>query len=287
MVALIQEANRQVYERAREDADASGMGTTITVALFENGSVVDRPRRRLARLPAPRRRGRPADRRPLARRGARPQRPAVARGSRVAPAALRDHARARNRPGRRRRHVLGRGEAGRPVPDLLRRAHVDGRRRGDPRASSSSTATTSSGREGARRRGQPRRRRGQHHGRLLRGRRRRRRRTPGETKPMPALGVGAAAADRRGHARPRLDGVPASTRWSSARAGAPETQPTRAADRKPSRRRRARRRAARLVIALAVVAGLALLVSWLLGRSHDAAELPQPRARQPLRRRAC
>jgi protein phosphatase len=39
VVALIQEANRQVYERAREDTDASGMGTTITVALFENGIV--------------------------------------------------------------------------------------------------------------------------------------------------------------------------------------------------------------------------------------------------------
>jgi PPM family protein phosphatase len=39
VVALIQEANRQVYERAREDADASGMGTTITVALFESGTV--------------------------------------------------------------------------------------------------------------------------------------------------------------------------------------------------------------------------------------------------------
>ena len=39
VVALIQEANRQVYERAREDSDASGMGTTITVALFEDGVV--------------------------------------------------------------------------------------------------------------------------------------------------------------------------------------------------------------------------------------------------------
>ena len=39
VIALIQEANRQVYERAREDADASGMGTTITVALFEDGIV--------------------------------------------------------------------------------------------------------------------------------------------------------------------------------------------------------------------------------------------------------
>ena len=39
VTALIQEANRQVYDRAREDSDASGMGTTITVALFENGLV--------------------------------------------------------------------------------------------------------------------------------------------------------------------------------------------------------------------------------------------------------
>ena len=39
VVALIQKANRQVYERARDDADASGMGTTITVALVEDGVV--------------------------------------------------------------------------------------------------------------------------------------------------------------------------------------------------------------------------------------------------------
>ena len=39
VVALIQQANRRVYERASEDSDASGMGTTITVALFEDGVV--------------------------------------------------------------------------------------------------------------------------------------------------------------------------------------------------------------------------------------------------------
>jgi len=39
VMALIQEANRQVYERAKEDSDASGMGTTITVALFEDDLV--------------------------------------------------------------------------------------------------------------------------------------------------------------------------------------------------------------------------------------------------------
>jgi PPM family protein phosphatase len=35
VVELIQEANRRVYERAHEDAAASGMGTTMTVALVD------------------------------------------------------------------------------------------------------------------------------------------------------------------------------------------------------------------------------------------------------------
>ncbi len=39
VIALVQKANRQVFDRAREDADASGMGTTITVALVEDGVV--------------------------------------------------------------------------------------------------------------------------------------------------------------------------------------------------------------------------------------------------------
>jgi PPM family protein phosphatase len=39
VVALIQEANRRVYERGAEDSAASGMGTTITVALVEDGAV--------------------------------------------------------------------------------------------------------------------------------------------------------------------------------------------------------------------------------------------------------
>ena len=42
VVDLIQEANRRVYDRAHEDAEASGMGTTMTVALVdaEHGRVV-------------------------------------------------------------------------------------------------------------------------------------------------------------------------------------------------------------------------------------------------------
>jgi PPM family protein phosphatase len=39
VVALIQEANRRVYERSAEDAAVSGMGTTMTVALVEDGNV--------------------------------------------------------------------------------------------------------------------------------------------------------------------------------------------------------------------------------------------------------
>jgi protein phosphatase len=39
VVALIQQANRNVYERSAEDADVSGMGTTMIVALVEDSSV--------------------------------------------------------------------------------------------------------------------------------------------------------------------------------------------------------------------------------------------------------
>src|SRR5712691_8520793 len=39
VLSLIQEANRRVYERSNADPNASGMGTTITVALVEDGDV--------------------------------------------------------------------------------------------------------------------------------------------------------------------------------------------------------------------------------------------------------
>jgi PPM family protein phosphatase len=39
VVALINEANRRVYERSSEDENVSGMGTTITVALVEDSTV--------------------------------------------------------------------------------------------------------------------------------------------------------------------------------------------------------------------------------------------------------
>ena len=40
IVSLIQEANRRVYDRSNRDPSASGMGTTMTVALVEDGQVV-------------------------------------------------------------------------------------------------------------------------------------------------------------------------------------------------------------------------------------------------------
>jgi PPM family protein phosphatase len=39
VVSLIQDANRRVYEKAREDAGLSGMGTTLTLALVGDGHV--------------------------------------------------------------------------------------------------------------------------------------------------------------------------------------------------------------------------------------------------------
>jgi protein phosphatase len=39
VAALIQEANRRVYERSNEDPSASGMGTTMTVALVDDSGV--------------------------------------------------------------------------------------------------------------------------------------------------------------------------------------------------------------------------------------------------------
>jgi protein phosphatase len=40
VVALINEANRRVFERSSEDADVSGMGTTMIVAIVEDAGVV-------------------------------------------------------------------------------------------------------------------------------------------------------------------------------------------------------------------------------------------------------
>ena len=150
VVQLIQEANRRVHERASTDAETSGMGTTITVALVEDdGSVtfghVGDSRAYLLRDDRPG----AADRRPLARRRAGPPRRAVGGGGRGAPAALGDHARTRHGSRRRRRRVLGRRRGRRPVSHLLGRAVGHGRRGRRSRRSCGSTATTSTRRRAA------------------------------------------------------------------------------------------------------------------------------------------
>ncbi|MGH3061998.1 MAG: protein phosphatase 2C domain-containing protein, partial [Gaiellaceae bacterium] len=38
--AIIKEANRRIYDRARTDSEVSGMGTTVTAALLGDGGVV-------------------------------------------------------------------------------------------------------------------------------------------------------------------------------------------------------------------------------------------------------
>jgi protein phosphatase len=40
VTAIIQEANRRIFERARVDSEVSGMGTTVTAALLEKGRIV-------------------------------------------------------------------------------------------------------------------------------------------------------------------------------------------------------------------------------------------------------
>ena len=171
VVALIQEANRQVYDRAREDSDAAGMGTTITVALFEDGIVsighVGDSRAYLIR-----------DRKVDQLTEDHSLVAELVRTGRLSPEEAESHP---------QRSVITRalgtdpdvdvdsfsvaGEAGRPVPDLLRRADVDARRRGDLRRRRAQPRGPRLLRQGAHRGRQPQRRRGQHHGRLLRGRR--------------------------------------------------------------------------------------------------------------------
>ena len=199
--ALIREANRRIWQASTEDVTASGMGTTVTVALVEGRPGHDRPRRRLARLPRPRPADRAAHRRPLARRRAGAQRQALGRGGPRAPAALRDHARARHRARRRDRHVHRGGPARRPLPALLRRTLLDGGGRRDPRGARGQARQPGSGRARARPRRQPKRRRGQHHGRLLRAGRRRGDRSPSAGAPTRTRST--APSRSRSRLRPR------------------------------------------------------------------------------------
>ena len=135
--ATIGVANRRIWERSRTDAEASGMGTTVTAALVgPNGAVVVRARRRQPRVPPARRRPPAPVRGPLAGARARAPGRAVRGRGRAAPSAQRDHARARHRRGGADRHLLARGPARRRAAPVHRRPEHDDLRaghRGRPR----------------------------------------------------------------------------------------------------------------------------------------------------------
>ena len=127
----IEAANRTIHEqraarpRAGRDGDDDDGGDRRP----RGRGGGDRPRRRQPRLPLPRRPPRTAHPRPLAGRGDAAQGPAHRRPGRGPPAALDHHPRARPRTGGRGRRADGAGAGRRRLPDLLRRADDDARRR--------------------------------------------------------------------------------------------------------------------------------------------------------------
>ena len=189
-----------------------------------------RARRRLPRLPDPRPQHRAADRRPFAGRGARAERQALARRGRDPPAALGDHARARDGSRCRRRHVHRGAPGRRPLLHLLGRPDVHGRERRDPRRRRAAAGRPRCGRARARGDGEPERRRGQHHRRLLRDRPTRGADVPEETAQMPAVEENGAVDDE--DTLSGLEGIPAvdtmvvpSTEAAGGRRAAAETEP--------------------------------------------------------------
>ena len=174
VAALIEEANRRIWERAVTDPATSGMGTTVTAALVDAaaGQVAI---------------GHVGDSRAyLLRGGALEQlttdhslvaelvreRRAHSRGGRAPSAALGDHPRARHRAVGARGDVHRRGRDRRSVPPLLRRPVRDARATTtSPRPSRAPGATRPTLQRALDRRGERTRRRGQHHGRAVRARR--------------------------------------------------------------------------------------------------------------------
>ena len=264
------------------------MGTTMTVALVEDGGVaighVGDSRAYLVRD----RKARAADRRPLARRRARAQRPAHARGGGHPPAALGDHPRGRHRPGRRRRHVLGRGRSRATSSCSAPTGSRHGRRRDDPRRRRAAAATTSTR---PRRRSIERANRGGGEDNISRPLRDRPTTAPERSRPRRRR-CPSSHGDRRRRSRGRRGHAHRARRASPARRHDRSSRRRRRARRTrgPSRRRsrRAERfgvRAARLVsrsrsspvLVAARLTGCSARAGWSLA--------PQPRARQPARRR--
>ncbi len=266
VVALIQKANRQVFDRAREDADASGMGTTITVALVEDGVVAI---------------GHVGDSRAYLIRDHKVEQltedhslvAELVRSGRLSPEEAEIHP---------QRSVITRALG--TDPDVDVDSFSVEARAGDVFLICSDGLTSmiddetilgiveprrddlERGREGADRSGESQRRRGQHHRRLLRDDRQgagASGRDEGD-----ARDAGARSSEhrgRRGHpVRPRgRAGRPDDGR----RAGRSQGEHRRSAEPEPPKERFSVQ-AARLVVALAVVAALALLVYWLLGQSR-------------------
>ena len=238
LAAVVRRGQRQIHDVARATSGAPGMGTTLTAAYVGERRHRDRPRRRLARLPLPRRRAERLTEDHSLVEEMRAPRPAHRRGGRRAPAALDHHPRARTRARRRGRHPLVAGPRRRRLPALQRRADVDDRRgRRSRRSCARRAALEQAGRALIAAANEARRAR-QHHRRPVAPRGRRR----------AAAGAAARAADRGATTLPTQDGAGAPPRSRPRPAASPPADRAAAAGAcraaRAGRRRRSRRAAA-------------------------------------------
>ena len=302
---------RSTTRRARDEQHA-GMGTTCTAAYVAEDEVVDRPRRRLARLPAARRRADPAHRAttrwsaswstaassPRRRRGR-------TRSARSSPA------RSGPEPDGRGRHRAHRGARRRRLPALLRRADGDGPRAGARRSCAARDDARGRRPQPDRRRQRGRRAR-QHHGHPVppRGGRRRgtpargtadaptverRRRVPDFTARPRRATAAARARPSRGRAGRRSEAAGAAPTAADCRARAPRAGPRPAAHRAarpspPSGRerppplradarssRRVARRRSPVIVVVAILASWSALARAPARSSSSAPTTARPR----------
>ena len=162
LAGVAQVANRRIYDISRSEHERAGMGTTLTAVYVRGQPARDRARRRQPRLPVPRRRARPADPGPHARRRARQARQADRGAGGRASAALDHHTRARDRRRGRGRHLDLRRARRRRRAAVQRRADVDDHRGADRRGPVERARSRRRGRPPDRR-GQRGRRARQHH----------------------------------------------------------------------------------------------------------------------------